>query len=46
MSRKMKPLMTAPVDFGAALTLNGAMILGLGIFSSSLIAICMTSFGL
>ena len=37
---------TAPVDFGAALTLNGAMILGLGIFSSSLIAICMTSFGL
>ena len=36
----------APVDFGAALTLNGAMILGLGIFSSSLIAICMTSFGL
>jgi len=37
---------TAPVDFGAALTLNGVMILGLGIFSSSLIAICMTSFGL
>jgi NADH-quinone oxidoreductase subunit N len=36
----------APVDFGAALTLNGAMILGLGMFSSSLIAICMTSFGL
>lgn len=35
----------APVDFGAALTLNGIMILGLGIFSSSLIAICMTSFG-
>jgi NADH-quinone oxidoreductase subunit N len=37
---------TAPVDFGAALTLNGIMILGLGIFSSSLIAICMTSFGI
>jgi len=37
---------TAPVDFGAALTLNGLMILGLGIFSSSLIAICMASFGL
>ena len=37
---------SAPVDFGAALTLNGVMILGLGIFSSSLIAICMTSFGL
>ncbi|MDX2419422.1 MAG: NADH-quinone oxidoreductase subunit NuoN [Xanthomonadales bacterium] len=36
----------APVDFGAALTLNGVMILGLGIFSSSLITICMTSFGL
>jgi NADH-quinone oxidoreductase subunit N len=36
---------TAPVDFGAALTLNGIMILGLGIFSSSLISICMTSFG-
>jgi NADH-quinone oxidoreductase subunit N len=37
---------TAPVDFGAALTVNGLMILGLGIFSSSLITICMTSFGL
>jgi NADH-quinone oxidoreductase subunit N len=37
---------TAPVDFGTALTLNGAMILGLGMFSSSLIAICMTSFSL
>ena len=37
---------TAPVDFGTALTLNGIMILGLGIFSSSLIAICMSSFGL
>jgi len=37
---------TAPVDFGAALTLNGIMILGLGIFSSSLITICMASFGL
>jgi len=35
----------APVDFGAALTVNGIMIVGLGIFSSSLIAICMTSFG-
>jgi len=37
---------TAPVDFGAALTVNGLMILGLGIFSSSLITICMTSFGI
>ena len=41
-----KTAIVAPVDFGAALTLNGAMILGLGMFSSSLIAICMTSFGL
>jgi NADH-quinone oxidoreductase subunit N len=39
-------LIIAPVDFGAALTLNGIMILGLGIFSGSLISICMTSFGL
>ena len=37
---------TAPVDFGAALTVNGLMILGLGIFSSSLITICMASFGI
>ena len=35
---------TAPVDFGAALTLNGMMILGLGIFSESLITICASSF--
>ena len=35
----------APVDFGAALTLNGMMIIGLGIFSSSLITICLSSFG-
>jgi NADH-quinone oxidoreductase subunit N len=35
---------TAPVDFGAALTLNGIMIIGLGIFSSSLISICLASF--
>jgi NADH-quinone oxidoreductase subunit N len=38
--------MTAPVDFGAALTMNGLMIIGLGIFSSSLITICMASFGI
>ena len=37
-------VITAPVDFGAALTLNGLLILGLGIFSSSLIAVCMNSF--
>ena len=35
----------APVDFRAAISLNGVMMLGLGIFSSSLIAICMASFG-
>lgn len=35
---------SVPVDFAAALTINGAMILGLGIFSSTLIAVCMTSF--
>jgi len=35
---------TAPVDFGAALTLNGLLIIGLGIFSSSLITICINSF--
>jgi len=39
-------VIAVPVDFGAALTLNGAMILGLGIFSGSLIAVCMNSFGL
>ena len=37
-------IVTAPVDFNAALTVNGMMIIGLGIFSSSLIALCMTSF--
>ena len=36
----------APVDFRAVISLNGIMILGLGIFSSSLITICMSSFGL
>lgn len=35
----------APFDFGAAISLNGVMILGLGLFSGSLIAICMASFG-
>jgi NADH-quinone oxidoreductase subunit N len=34
----------APVDFRAAISLNGIMMLGLGIFSSSLIALCMSSF--
>ena len=35
----------APVDFGAAISLNGVLMIGLGIFSSSLIAICMAAFG-
>ena len=35
----------APVDFRAAISLNGVLMLGLGIFSSSLIAVCMSSFG-
>ena len=34
----------APVDFRAAIALNGVMMLGLGIFSSTLIAVCMSSF--
>jgi len=34
----------APVDFGAAISLNGILMLGLGIFSSSLITVCMMSF--
>jgi NADH-quinone oxidoreductase subunit N len=32
---------TAPVDFRAVLSLNGVLMLGLGVFSSSLIAICV-----
>jgi NADH-quinone oxidoreductase subunit N len=34
-----------PVDFSAAISFNGILMLGLGIFSSSLIAVCMSSFG-
>jgi len=37
--------MDAPVDFRAAISLNGILMIGLGIFSSSLIAVCMASFG-
>ena len=33
-----------PVDFSAAISLNGILMLGLGLFSSSLIAVCMNSF--
>lgn len=35
----------SPVDFRAAISLNGVIMLGLGIFSASLIQICMSSFG-
>jgi NADH-quinone oxidoreductase subunit N len=35
----------APVDFRAVISLNGIMMLGLGVFSGSLIAVCMASFG-
>ena len=34
----------APVDFRAAISVNGIMMLGLGIFSGSLIAVCMSAF--
>jgi NADH-quinone oxidoreductase subunit N len=33
----------APVDFRAAISVNGIMMIGLGIFSSSLIAVCMST---
>jgi NADH-quinone oxidoreductase subunit N len=36
---------TAPLDFRLALSLNGVLVIGLGIFSGSLIALCMQSFG-
>jgi NADH-quinone oxidoreductase subunit N len=35
-----------PVDFGAAISLNGILMLGLGVFSGTLIGICLTSFRL
>jgi len=35
---------TAPLDFSLALSLNGLLVIGLGIFSGSLIAVCMRSF--
>jgi len=34
-----------PVDFRAVLSLNGILMIGLGVFSSSLIALCMSAFG-
>ncbi len=36
----------APVDFGWVISLNGILMIGLGLFASSLITICMTSFGI
>jgi len=33
-----------PVDFRAVISLNGIMMLGLGVFSGSLIPICMSAF--
>ncbi len=35
----------APVDFNAVISLNGLLMLGLGVFSGSLIAVCMSAFG-
>jgi NADH-quinone oxidoreductase subunit N len=35
---------SAPVDFRAILSFNGILMLGLGVFSSSLIAVCMSAF--
>ena len=36
---------SATLDFSLALSLNGVLVIGLGIFSGSLIAVCMRSFG-
>ncbi len=41
---KTEQVIVAPADFRAALSLNGILMIGLGIFSSSLIAVCMQSF--
>lgn len=35
----------APVDFRAVISINGILMIGLGIFSSALISVCMSSFG-
>ncbi len=37
-------VIATPVDFRAVLSLNGILMLGLGIFSSSLIAVCVRAF--
>ncbi|MEJ8568478.1 NADH-quinone oxidoreductase subunit NuoN [Elongatibacter sediminis] len=36
--------LSAPVDFRAVLSLNGILMLGLGVFSGSLISVCMNAF--
>jgi NADH-quinone oxidoreductase subunit N len=41
---KTEEIINAPVDFRAVISLNGILMIGLGVFSSSLIAICMESF--
>lgn len=35
----------APVDFKAVISINGILMIGLGIFSGALISVCMSSFG-
>jgi NADH-quinone oxidoreductase subunit N len=37
-------VITPPTDFGAAISFNGILMLGLGLFSGSLVAICMAAF--
>jgi NADH-quinone oxidoreductase subunit N len=41
---KTEEVINAPMDFRAVISLNGILMIGLGVFSSSLIAICMESF--
>jgi NADH-quinone oxidoreductase subunit N len=36
----------SPTDFGAVISFNGILMIGLGLFASSLITVCMTSFGM
>jgi len=37
-------VITPPTDFGAAISFNGILMIGLGLFSSALVAICMAAF--
>lgn len=37
--------LAAPVDFRAVLSFNGILMIGLGVFSGSLITVCMSAFG-